>query len=142
MSCEILYRLESIMERERVLIDAVADAESVLTKITPALKCDRIQTSPTNTFEDAVVRHLEAQERLKKFREHNSSAIMRACFIFDSMPNETHALILWYRFHDGWTFERMAQKMGKSLSYVYTHYGQALQEFKQVSKTLAKKNRK
>lgn len=108
---------------------------------------DRVQTSPTNTLEEAAVELVSIEERYKDLiHEYNTAIVIRVQQI-QAMENPTYAEVLTLRYiedrpkeKDGsWqlTLDEIADRMGYSYVHVARLHGEALQAFeKQYSKYL------
>lgn len=128
-----IHRLRRMAQRLERKIETLRHRAEGLKSIT--YDKDRVQTSPANTIEAAVVELVDLETRLAEVsHRYAETARIRTKQILD-MDNAQYAELLYLRYVDdgrngkGNTLDDVAEEMNYSAQHIRRLHGQALQAF-------------
>lgn len=93
---------------------------------------DRIQTTPKNKIEEAMVRLSERMEELDNDIAEVSIEIDDRIQSIEKLSNDTHRNILFKRYVEDKTFEEISVELGYVYNYTCNLHGDALSELSKV----------
>lgn len=93
---------------------------------------DRIQTTPKNKIEEAMVRLSERMEELDNDIAEVSIEIDDRIKSIEKLSNDTHRNILFKRYVEDKTFEEISVELGYVYNYTCNLHGDALSELSKV----------
>lgn len=93
---------------------------------------DRIQTTPKNKIEEAMVRLSERMEELDNDIAEVSIEIDDRIRSIEKLSNDTHRNILFKRYVEDKTFEEISVELGYVYNYTCNLHGDALSELSKV----------
>jgi seryl-tRNA synthetase len=93
---------------------------------------DRIQSTPKNKMEEAMVRLSDRLEKLDNLIAKISVEIDDRISSIENLKNETHRNILFKRYVENKSFEVISIEMGYAYNYTCNLHGDALRELSKV----------
>lgn len=93
---------------------------------------DRIQTTPKNKMEEAMVRLSERLEKIDNSIAKVSVDIDDRISSIERLSNDTHRNILFKRYVEDKTFEQISVELGYAYNYTCNLHGDALRELSKV----------
>lgn len=97
-----------------------------------SMKQDRVQTSPSNVFENALVSARQAEEEANDLIEILYQKREEICKMIEALQDEEVVDVLTAKFLCGRTFEEMAQLLHMSESKIYYVYDRGLDVFEKM----------
>lgn len=89
---------------------------------------DRIQNSPKNKLEEAMIKLSERLERLDNSIARVSVEIDDRISCIEELPNNVHRTLLFKRYVEDETFEQISVELGYVYNYTCNLHGEALKE--------------
>ena len=93
---------------------------------------DRIQSTPKNKMEEAMVRLSERMEKLDNTIAKISVEIDDRISSIETLCNDTHRDLLFKRYVEDKSFEQISIEMGYVYNYTCNLHGEALKELSKV----------
>lgn len=95
---------------------------------------DKIQGTPQNKLENAIIKLSEALERIDKQIAKLSVEIDERLESIEQLQNSNYKDLLFKRYSEYKSFEEISLEMGYSYNYACTLHGEALKELSKVLK--------
>ena len=89
---------------------------------------DRIQKTPENKMEKAMLKLAERLERIDRTIARLSIEVDDRIESLEQLPDETHRTILFKRYVENLSFEEISVEMGYAYNYTCNIHGDALKE--------------
>ena len=93
---------------------------------------DRIQNSPKNKLEEAMIKLSDRLEKLDNSIAKVSVEIDDRIGCIEKLPNNTHRDLLFKRYVEGETFEQISVELGYVYNYTCNLHGEALKELSKL----------
>lgn len=93
---------------------------------------DKIQSTPKNRLEEAMIRLSERLEKIDNDIAKVSIEIDDRISSIEKLTNNTHRSIIFKRYVEDKTFEQISVEMGYAYNYTCTIHGDALKELSKV----------
>lgn len=93
---------------------------------------DRVQSTPKNKIEEAMVKLSDRIEELDNRIAEISLEIDDRISSIEKLSNDTHRNVLFKRYVEDMTFEQISVEMGYAYNYTCTIHGDALKELSKV----------
>ena len=128
-----LMEYRTLLARRDALADELERLREATVRATARMDPGRTNTTHRHgASEDAMLRVLDGEERLRQIIAHAGEALSARLLLVERLPDERQKTLLTLRYINGWAWERIGYEMHYERTQVFEIHAQSLLEAQRV----------